>query len=326
MESRYKEIKKRLKGELLKPIMANKKLSHEDSLIIVSEPRGGSTWLLELLATVPKSATIFEPFHSNYGLYHKIDDYKWGSYFDPNYVDEKSIKDWKDALSGRIVNPYVVSRSSIRDYMSSERMVVKLIMGTSFLPWMTQQLEFKHAPIYLMRHPLAVAKSNIENLYKRGKEIYVDHKWIPSGKNEKLYLKNKDLFEEDSPILHHLIARWCVNNYFALTETPQDKFVKVYYEEMLLNPIEVLTALFDKWNLPIPDGLFEKIQVPSSSDFKKDFRSDKKEQLKKWFKGFSHTELNDLQDILNRFDIKDYSMHEILPLNLKKNDLIPLGE
>ena len=315
MESRYKELKKRLKGEFLKPIMASKALDYRDSLLIISEPRGGSTWLLELLSSIPKSATIFEPFHSNYGLYFRKDTYQWGTYFEPDHADPNHIKEWQNAISGTLVNPYVVSRSDIRDYMMAEQMVVKMIMGTAFLPWIVQNLDLKYAPIYLLRHPLAVAKSNIENLYKRGKEVYVDHTWIPSGKNKELYEKHKDLFKESNPIIHQLLGRWCVNNYYALRETPDDKHVKVFYEQMLLEPKSVLTALFKSWKLDIPERLFAKIEVPSSSDFKKDFRINKEEQLKKWFDGFSQTELQDMEDILSRFDLKIYSMFDPMPVS-----------
>ena len=319
MESRFKELRKRLKGELLKPVMAGKNLDYKESLLIVSEPRGGSTWLLELLATIPESATIFEPFHSNYGLYHKSETYQWGTYFDPEHAEEVHLKEWQEAISGNLVNPYVVSRSDIREYMMAKRMIVKMIMGTAFLPWMVNQLDFKYAPIYLLRHPLAVAKSNIENLYKRGKEIYVDHTWIPTGKNKKLYNDNADLFHESSPILHQLVGRWCINNFYALRETPEDKHIKVFYEEMLLYPKRVLTQLFKTWKMEMPESLLAKVEIPSSSDFKKDYRSDKEEQLQKWFKGFEHSELEELQVILDRFEIELYSMFSPKPIKENKN-------
>ena len=49
------------------PMLKAKSFEVKDSIFIFSEPRGGSTWLMEIISHIPNSATIFEPFHSHYG-------------------------------------------------------------------------------------------------------------------------------------------------------------------------------------------------------------------------------------------------------------------
>ena len=321
MESRFKEIKKRLKAELIRPFLSLKDVKAKEAILVFSEPRGGSTWILELLSTIPNSATIFEPLHSNYGLFLNDKRYEWGTYPDPTRKDEQMLKEWNDLLSGNSINGYVVSRSEVIDYINSDKLVLKFIMGTPFLPWVSKNIDLKYKPIYLMRHPLAVAKSTLENLYKRGEKVLIDHKWEPEGANYELFQKNKDIFDEERPILHHLIGRWCVNNYFALKESNNNEVIKVHYEDLLLHPNTVLANIFKIWKMEIPKALFDKVHIPSSSDFRKDFRSNKDEQLKKWFEGFSQTELHDMQDILKRFEIDVYSMFDILPI-IPSNSLV----
>ncbi len=321
MESRFKEIKKRLKAELIRPFLSLKDVKDKEAILVFSEPRGGSTWLLELLSTIPQSATLFEPLHSNYGLFLNDERYEWGIYPNPEFKNDHMHKEWTDLLSGNLINGYVVSRSEVIDYINADKLIIKFIMGTPFLPWVSNNLDLKYKPIYLMRHPLAVAKSTLENLYKRGEKVLIDHKWVPEGANFDLYNKNKDIFDEKRPILHHLIGRWCVNNYFAIQESKNNEVIKVHYEDLLLHPNTVITNIFKIWEMEIPNALFEKVNIPSSSDFRKDFRTDKNDQLKKWFIGFSQTELMEMEEILKRFEIDVYSMFDILP-TIPSNSLI----
>jgi len=321
METRFVEIKKRLKAELIRPFLSLKEIKAKEAILIFSEPRGGSTWILELLSNIPNSATIFEPLHSNYGLFLNDERYEWGTYPDPSIKNEQLLSEWNNLLSGNSINSYVVSRSEVIDYINSDKLVIKFIMGTPFLPWVSKNIQLKYKPIYLMRHPLAVAKSTLENLYKRGEAVLIDHKWIPEGANFDLYEKNKDIFSKDRPVLHHLIGRWCMNNYFAMKETSNNEVIKVHYEDLLLHPNTVIANIFKIWNMETPPALFEKINIPSSSDFRKDFRADKNEQLKKWFIGFSNKELEEMDEILKRFEINVYSMFDILP-TIPSNSLI----
>ena len=321
MESRFIEIKKRLKAELIRPFLSLKEVKAKEAILVFSEPRGGSTWILELLSTIPNTATLFEPLHSNYGLFLNDERYEWGTYPDPSIKNEIMQKEWADLLGGNLVNSYVVSRSEVIDYINCDKLVIKFIMGTPFLPWVSKNIDLKYKPIYLMRHPLAVAKSTLENLYKRGEKVLIDHKWVPEGKNFTLFEKNKDIFAKDRPVLHHLIGRWCLNNYFAIKESKNNEVIKVHYEDLLLHPNTVLSNIFKIWNMETPPALFEKVNIPSSSDFRKDFRSDKNDQLKKWFEGFSNAELEDMEEILKRFEIDVYSMFDILP-TIPSNSLV----
>ena len=294
------------------PLLRARSFEPKDSIFIFSEPRGGSTWLMEIISNIPNTATIFEPFHSHYGA---LDAYTWGEHF--------AIEDeWPEGKAGidEIINAnkfdsYQLERTKSYKLISAKQLIFKCVMGTSILPWMVNQYDFNYKPIFILRHPLSVASSTLQNLYKRDTILNVDHKWEPSGYNLELYNKHRELFADDAPMLDQLIARWCINNHYILQQKPQD-WIQIHYEHMLLFPIRTLNKIFDAWNIEPPAEIWTKIDKPSHSDFKNDFRSNKEEQLSKWIKSYSKNELDHFQSILDRFGITIYSMSDPNPQNI----------
>lgn len=310
----------RLKWRLLMPILRSKSFDSRNSIFIFSEPRGGSTWLMEILAKLPNTAAIFEPFHSHYGA---LDSYTWGNL-------HKKDEDWPSGKAGiqKIINAdkfdsYQLERSPWNKILSAKRFVFKCVMATPILPWIVENFHFNHKPILILRHPLSVASSTLENLYKRGDKLNIDHKWVPTGANKDLYKKNKDLFSDDTLMMDKLIARWCINNHYVLQQKP--KWIVVHYENMLLNPEATLSKIFKQWSMPLPEGICCDIEKPSHSDFKKDLRKDKQEQLSKWINKYPKKDLNRFQAILDRFEIDMYNMSQPMPKKaLSQNEKVYL--
>ena len=310
--SNLKYYKYRLKWRLLMPLLRAKTFEAKDSIFIFSEPRGGSTWLMEIISNIPNTATIFEPFHSHYG---SLDVYIWGDHFAIDQEWPEGKKGIDEIINANIFDSYQLERTRWFKLLSAKQLIFKCVMGTSILPWMVNHFSFTYKPIFILRHPLSVASSTLQNLYKRDTILNVDHKWIPSGYNLELYNKHKDLFAEDSPMMDQLIARWCINNHYILQQKKRD-WIQVHYEHMLLFPIRTLNEIFSTWDIEPPAEIWTKIDKPSHSDFKNDFRSNKEEQLSKWIKSYSQKELDHFQSILDRFGVTIYQMNEPNPIGL----------
>ena len=293
------------------PVLRLKTFDVDNSIFIFSEPRGGSTWLMEMISKLPKSAAIFEPFHSHYGA---LDDYTWGNHYYEKDKWEAGQSGIQEILDANKFDSYQLERASWSELINAKQLIFKCVMGTPILPWIVANIKLKYKPIYILRHPLSVACSTLENLYKRGEVINVDHRWTPSGYTKALYEKNIDLFSEKTPMIDQLIARWCINNHYALTKK-DDKWIQVFYEDMLIEPKATLSSIFEQWSIQIPNDLWNDLDKPSHSDFKKDFRKNKNDQLRKWIKKHSESELAHFQQILDRFGIELYSMNNPLPKN-----------
>ncbi len=298
------------------PFLRAKPISLEGSIFIFSEPRGGSTWLMEIISNIPNTATIFEPFHSHYGA---LEAYTWGEHFYPGSNWEAGKKGIDQILLANKLDSYQLERAPWYKLLNAKQYIFKCVMGTSILPWIAEEYKFRYKPLYILRHPLSVASSTLENLYKRDTVLNIDHKWIPSGYNQELYKKHKDLFAEEAPMMDKLLGRWCINNHYNLTQE-KNNWIQIYYEDLLLFPTKTLNFIFDQWDIEPPDEIWTQINKPSSSDFKKDFRANKDEQLSKWIRSYSSAEINHFQSILDRFGINIYRMDSPLPIRLDSID------
>jgi len=305
---RLKYYSNRIKWRLLMPFLRAKQFDTKRSIMIFSEPRGGSTWLMEILAQLPNTASIFEPFHSHYGA---LDAYTWGNHKNTSESWIEGKKAIHQILNADKLDSYQLERSPWYKYLQAENFVFKSVMGTPIMPWIIENFEFHFKPIYILRHPLSVASSTLENLYMRGSTINVDHKWEPTGYNKALYTKHQDLFAKDANPIDTLIARWCINNHYALQQN--EEWITVHYEHMLIQPQQTLKDIFKEWSIEAPAEIQNNLDRPSHSDFKKDFRQDKNEQLYKWIKKYSKTELDHFQTILDRFEIDIYKISDPYP-------------
>ena len=290
------------------PVLRSKSFDAQNGIFIFSEPRGGSTWLMEILSKLPDTAAIFEPFHSHYGA---IDTYTWGNHYRIEDKWPEGFEGIQNVLNANKFDSYQLERSSWYDIIRAKQFVFKCVMATPILPWIVHNFKFNYKPIFIIRHPLSVASSTLENLYKREGKINVDHKWEPTGYNKELFDKHQDLFAEDTPMMDKLIARWCINNHYTLQQ--EQKWITIHYEQMLLEPEQTLSHIFNEWGIPEPENICCDLDRPSHSDFTKDFRKDKQEQLRKWINKYSQTELDRFQTILDRFGIDIYKMNEALP-------------
>ena len=77
---KQQKFKKKIKFFFFKIILSSKNFNVENSIIIFSEARGGSTWLMEILSTIPKTAINWEPLHVKNGVVPKKLNWGWRPY------------------------------------------------------------------------------------------------------------------------------------------------------------------------------------------------------------------------------------------------------
>ena len=63
----------------------------EDQILIFSDPRGGSTWLTEIIKSIPNTAIIWEPLHLKYIHQLRELNFGWRQYI-PEEVDWPQAK------------------------------------------------------------------------------------------------------------------------------------------------------------------------------------------------------------------------------------------
>ncbi len=304
-----------VKEKFKKNILDKKKMNKvEDSFIIFSEPRGGSTWILEMLSFLLDASINWEPLHKKKGV-TSFEHYVGGiPFIQENNTNPDYYQLFKNIHSYSIHNKWTRQLLNLFKLIRSKKVITKYVRANLLVPYLLQNFNFKYPPIYLMRHPIDTCISQI-------KAFEMTHKNFPKkieipgefyGKNG---LKKEDDLIELNSSLEFQVAKWCVNNYLVLNRLKELRLHPVFYSDILLNPEKELEKIINLYALPKAKTKIKQITFskPSNSDFHDQFIANPKEQLHKNFNTLDKDTKNRIQQILDYFGVKLYDAYSPLP-------------
>ena len=85
-------LKSRARVKLIKLILKLKNIDWRDNILLLADPRGGSTFLMEVLSSIPGTAIIWEPLHGTKGLIPKDFNLGWMPYI-PETEEREELQD-----------------------------------------------------------------------------------------------------------------------------------------------------------------------------------------------------------------------------------------
>ncbi len=314
--SSFTNAKNQTKIFLAKKILANKGLDPANNILIFSDQRGGSTWLMEMMNQIPQTAVLWEPFHEYRGVINPSLNFSWRQYIPEYETWDAAKEDFIHMLQGKKLNPWVVGRTPLKDYSSCDKLVVKFVRGNALFPWFIRNITLKRKPILQVRHPIPVSLSQMK-AFKDDKpfEAHFEEEYFalrPHPFNE-YYIQHNDFLKSLKTKLEIHVARWCLYNKPALELPDDDRFVKVYYERLLLDSQSVINEIFSGLKIEIPQGIYDQVFRPSKTDFKSDLKETPEQQVEKWLPKVSADDLKRVSRILTYFDIKEYLADDPYP-------------
>ncbi|MEQ8648604.1 MAG: hypothetical protein RIC06_15550 [Cyclobacteriaceae bacterium] len=286
----------------VKAVSKLKTFDPRNNFYIFSDPRGGSTWLAELIQAVPSSAILWEPLHLEYNRIFRDLGFQWRQYIPEDEAWVEARKAFDRHFEGKEWNIFSSQMTYFSDLLFAERLLVKICRGNRLLPWLTKQYEFKYKPIYMIRHPFAVVDSQL-------KQGGWDANWksfkLPDSPYVDFELKHADFLGSLESKEELLTANWCISNKQTLENVRHGvDWINVKYESLFLNPEDNLKIIFDQWNLELPDKIdFSKNSRTSLGTYTKD----KMKQLSKWKTHFDSQQIDQMLRVVDYFQIKQYS-------------------
>ena len=282
---------------MLKLISNRKKLNPNEVILIVSDPRSGSTWLSEVLQSLPRSLVIDEPLHIKQSLELVKLNFSWRQHIPRGAEWPEAYTFFSNLFSGKQISPY--STKGIRRAYSAKQLIIKSIRAKLLLPWLCDQFDFKYKPIVLVRHPMATIVSLKEHQA-------FNYPFKPFTKAPSRY---SDVFDPFMPFLSELktnaeqqLALWCISNKYLSQQNAQNWLV-IKYEDLLTDFENTLMYIFNNWGINRPEHMMQKKNIPSSSTSKEII--EEQVQLNDWTKKISEEELMSYQKILDYFSV-DY--------------------
>lgn len=291
---------------------SGRKFLPEDNILIFSYPRSGSTWLAEMINCLPRTALLWEPLHlRNVNKFREL-GFGWRQYIPETEQWKEAEETFEKLFKGRYLNYWLSSREFPLKFCTSERMIIKFVRANGMLPWLTKNFVFNNSPIFLIRHPFAVAASQMkEGSWNDKFEAFE----VPDMPFNEFYHEHSSFLSSLKTKQSRIVANWCLNNQIVLQNSRNNiDWVNVCYENLLVDPEQELKRIFSAWNIPMPKVILRKISKASSTTQESTFQKSVDEQLSKWRTFFSGKEIELMQRVLNYFEIKIYS-DDVMPVS-----------
>ena len=244
------------------------KLTKPD-ILIFSLRRSGSTWLMELLGSEPHLRFVNEPlgpkFCNKTGL-HKAGISNGHKIIPRNEADVCFVMDLlKTPTMTRICGPY--NPFSKTYHLWANRRVLKIIHASSLFPEIASEISRGNS-VFLIRHPIPT----ILSMQSAGTYVHEAHEALEALKasgielNEQIILYAEQLIAEGDE-LSLWALEWALEMY-ASWKAFDEGFFKpliISYEELLLEPQKVISAVCNHCALEDKDRIVSSLKTPSSS-------------------------------------------------------------
>jgi hypothetical protein len=225
--------------------------------VVVAMPRGGSTWLMEVICSQPGFRYVSEPFSMrNPRVSGHLGFTDWADLYQRS-SQERVRAYLSDLASGRVtfMNP-AFTRRFYRPF--TNRTVFKLIHGgEDQIAWMTGALDAE--VIVLLRHPIAVTLSR-QQLPRLSAFVHSDYRL--HFDDAQLALARRIL--DGGTKLEQGVLSWCFQASVPLrTEVPRVSVLT--YEQLVLEPETVVPWLAETIRATRPERMRRQIRVPSAT-------------------------------------------------------------
>ena len=274
-----------------------------DTIAVFGSPRSGSTWLMELLESLPGYKSVFEPFHPVW--YPEFG--RNGFPHSPHIPDEEELIWLGDYLrrvfSGRVHAMFPYRRPVIRR-LKAFRLVVKFVRANTILPWVAGNFQLRGL-YFIIRHPCATIASQIATgYYSRITPDQLASELLKVDGLEELAGRIARLDTE----IGRLAAVWAFENYIPLASKKPYPWYTVVYERLVSEPEEELRRIFGYISEDVPDGAWKRVRKPSMVTRKSYGREyiGTPRQLLKWKDQLSERQVKEILEVVSWFGMDFY--------------------
>lgn len=313
---RKNNLFKKLRILILSIILCFKKFNIQNSIIICSYPRGGSTWLLELIGSVEGMIINWEPLHVKYGVVPNDLFLGETPTLIPNDLKNESyLHLFTKILTYKKLNSHSMLFVGARQAFNSNYVVTKFCRANMLLPWLTHSFKFKFRPILLLRHPIPVSLSVLKSWYNNTEKL-LSLKELPNTLNKERYEVFLPYINGLQTRLEQQVALWCMEHE-SLLGFNNSKWKIVFYEHILQNPEIEMIKIFNFWNLEIDQAEISILNFKKASRsvfYKDELKQESKIQIEKYLDIVDNNTLKKIQNVFDDFNLKVYKANSPYPL------------
>ncbi|NQT37457.1 MAG: sulfotransferase [Planctomycetes bacterium] len=272
------------------------------TIAITSSPRSGSTWLGELLSTIPDSGILFEPFKQEEvpeAVQARVD---WDTLVEAD-GEAPEIRAYLDRVfRGRALNKFTAQYIEHRRLRPVRTWIVKFVRANLMLSWIIKNFPIRR-PILLIRHPCAVVLSQYHLRFRE----WITEKSIREHPVLKAHPEWAQRITGLDTVEKRLCAQWCLQNRFPLSASQPHGFEIVTYEQTVRRPSEMLQRIFSAWGLEVPRAALDRLKVRSRTTGSAVQSWKEKDPLATWTTRLAPDQIRQVLDMVHSFGMDFYT-------------------
>ena len=233
-----------------------------DTILVSSSGRGGSTWLAEIVATLPGRILIWEPLH----LKNNPDCVRYGFTWQ-NYIRPGSAAPEKCAYLERLFRGEELSTRTltslhfhISSFIAHRGYVVKFVNANMMLYWLLQQIPLR--AVLMVRHPCAVVSSQL--IHGAWEGLRKEALTIPEGlfRDYPQFQATFDWIREPEEVL---AFEWAMQTHVPLSQPLPHPWLLTTYEGLVKRGAEEVARIFKFLGEPVPSVAYRRLTTASAT-------------------------------------------------------------
>ncbi len=271
------------------------------TIAVFGSIRSGSTWLAEVLSSLDGHLQIFEPLHPDYVPEAKksLPNQK-PAYMPADQEWQVGKKMFERILSGKVINSWTMSQSSLMKVLKAKRLVVKFVRGNLLLEWVATNLDIL-SPILVIRHPCAIVASHLNKGWSPDKRRLLDNRYLEK------FPDIKEKCEQLSEQEELAALAWCLRYHAPLMSAKPYPFILVSYESLVRNGKQELERIFQELDIPLDTRAIDQLSIPSDTVTNSSQIVTGKDPLEGWKHKFSDQQVDNILAVLEIFGMDFYS-------------------
>lgn len=290
--------------------------SAEESVVIAGVPRAGTTWLLELLRTLPGRKALNEPLlyrtaRHEYG-------FGWHKYIAPAADAPRQRRYLERTLRGqaREIPAWFFEAESqpgkVLEHVTRKKLIVKFCRLNRALHWFARQFDVQGI-VLMVRHPCAVVASMLQQgAWKESRlrghgptraEQALHGETLPDALRDPF----EPVLERITTQVEVLAVHWCLDHYVPLLQHVECGYpwVLAPYERLVTQGEEELRRIAEALGIGLTAEMRDRLREPSSSVVDQVHQRPER-QLKKWRRRLSEQQVEDILRVVDEVGLSQF--------------------
>lgn len=280
-----------------------------ETIIVSSSGRGGSTWLAEIVATLPGRILLWEPLHLNNNPECVRHGFTWQNYIRKDTGAPQKQQYLKRLLRGEALSTRTLTSLHFKPlrFLSPKGYVVKFVNANMMLYWLLQR--FPVRAVLMVRHPCAVVSSQL--VYGAWEGVTKETCTIPEFLFDD-YPQFRDVFDRIQEPEEVLAFEWAVQTHVPLSQPLPHPWLVTTYERLVEHGREEVERIFEYLGEPVPSAAYDSLRTASATTVSDSNVAAGKNPLTGWKSRLTTVQIDNILRVVREMGV-DYYSGDLLP-------------